>query len=384
MGSLMIYCIKGAVALAVMFSVYLLVMRRLKCLYVRRLTINMINMLALLMPMISFVVAEEYDMSGDSGMQMGTADIGLEFDLSAYQILSALAIAGIFVMVLYTLIGVSAILYYRFWGRSEKVADVRVTVVGRKGMSPFCFGNRLFMSEDDFNSMSAIVFTHETSHLRHRHFIDLLIGRAVIILQWWNPFSLFMLKELRVIHEYQADDDVIKSGFDRKEYQYLLLEKAVGKHVLALGNFFARSALKNRFIMMNRRDGNQVRRLLAFLILPSAIISLNLFSVPVIAGIIDPFGWIEVENLFFRHEGKYSSAASKIIYLNNISQESNLPAVMVDGVQIDYQEMLKLDPNNIERISVIKNGEEYPEGLIKIELRSDYDKESDSSDKTSK
>lgn len=45
------------------------------------------------------------------------------------------------------------------------------------------------------------------------------------MLQWLNPTAWLMREELKTVHEYQADDAVIKSGANIKEYQMLLIKR---------------------------------------------------------------------------------------------------------------------------------------------------------------
>jgi biopolymer transport protein ExbD len=73
---------------------------------------------------------------------------------------------------------------------------------------------------------------------------------------------------LKELHEYEADDAVLRSGADLKEYQYLLIRKAVGKSGYSVANSFNHSILKNRITMMSRKKSSAVRGLRVLYALP--------------------------------------------------------------------------------------------------------------------
>jgi len=58
----------------------------------------------------------------------------------------------------------------------------------------------------------------------------LLVADVCIFFQWFNPASWLLKQELQNIHEFEADETVIKEGVDAKQYQ-LLFEKRTPKKV---------------------------------------------------------------------------------------------------------------------------------------------------------
>lgn len=47
----------------------------------------------------------------------------------------------------------------------------------------------------------------------------------ILLLQWLNPAVWLLKRELRDIHEYQADKGVLNQGIDATKYQLLLVKK---------------------------------------------------------------------------------------------------------------------------------------------------------------
>lgn len=128
---------------------------------------------------------------------------------------------------------------------------IRIYQVDRK-ITPFSFGNAIYInqrlhSEKEWEE----IILHEYVHIRQRHTIDILLGELISILNWYNPFAWAIRHSIRQNLEFIADQKVLDNGFDKKEYQYLLL-KVVGNSGYRLANNFNFSSLKKRIIMMNK------------------------------------------------------------------------------------------------------------------------------------
>ena len=115
--------------------------------------------------------------------------------------------------------------------RGEKITvDGRTVILtDNDGIAPFSFCKTIVIPRVDFQQYGQMIMMHEKSHVEFCHWLDLLFAQAVCVLQWFNPAAWLMREELKTIHEYQADDRVISSGVNVKEYQMLLIKKAVGE-----------------------------------------------------------------------------------------------------------------------------------------------------------
>ena len=83
------------------------------------------------------------------------------------------------------------------------------------------------------NELSEIL-THEGTHARQRHSIDVIISELMCIACWFNPFMWLMKREVRNNLEYMADNRVLEAGHDSKSYQYHLLGLAHQKSAITL------------------------------------------------------------------------------------------------------------------------------------------------------
>ncbi len=115
----------------------------------------------------------------------------------------------------------------------------------------FSFMNHVVISRSDYDGYPEIL-THECAHTGHHHSADMLFMSLVCALQWFNPLVWMMRSELRMMHEYEADEAVLKQGVDATQYQLLLVRKAVGDSRFLIANSFGHSKLKNRIAMIRK------------------------------------------------------------------------------------------------------------------------------------
>ena len=146
------------------------------------------------------------------------------------------------------------------------------------GVSPFCFFHYIVMSRDDYEHSRTFILTHEQEHIRLHHYADLIVLTLATALQWFNPLAWLMAKELKAIHEFEADEAVINKGIDATQYQKFLVLKAVGNRLQPFANNLNRGSLKRRIIMMNQKKSNRWMMLKALFIVPVAALAVDAFA----------------------------------------------------------------------------------------------------------
>lgn len=147
-------------------------------------------------------------------------------------------------------------------------------------VSPFSWGRYIILSEEDYEKYPDEILTHEMMHLKSHHSIDLLFMECILWLHWFNPAIWLLKRELKDIHEYQADKGVLTQGIDATKYQLLLVKKAVGSSLYTLANSFNHSKIKKRITMMLKGKSNNWARLKLLLLVPVGLIVLNAFARP--------------------------------------------------------------------------------------------------------
>ena len=143
---------------------------------------------------------------------------------------------------------------------------------------PFSWFGWVVVSDNDMAEGAREILTHEAAHVRAGHSWDIMLADAVIILQWFNPLAWIMKNTLKDIHEFEADEAVINSGVNAKQYQLLIIKKAVGARLYSIANSFNHSLTKKRITMMCKEKSKKWSRAKALYILPVAAIAACSFS----------------------------------------------------------------------------------------------------------
>ena len=152
-----------------------------------------------------------------------------------------------------------------------------VCVTGNAEVSPFSWMHYIVMNRSDYEEHNAAILAHERGHIRLRHSWDLLLVDLLTALQWFNPAMWMLRQDLRTIHEYEADGEVLSQGINARQYQYLLISKASGIGGYSIANGISHSTLKNRITMMLHKKSNRssLLKLLALIPIVGLALALN-------------------------------------------------------------------------------------------------------------
>ena len=176
--------------------------------------------------------------------------------------------------------------YRRMFGilrSGESIPREGYTLVVVSGkICPFSWRNYIVLSRQDYEGYKEII-AHECIHIRKKHTWDLYLIQLLLVFHWFNPAVWLLRRELQDIHEYEADEGVIKQGIDATKYQLLLVKKAVGSRVESIANSFNHSKLKNRITMMLKEKSNRWARSKILLFLPLAVLIAQAFARPEVA-----------------------------------------------------------------------------------------------------
>lgn len=156
--------------------------------------------------------------------------------------------------------------------------DIKL-IVHDNSIAPFSWLNYIVVNEKDLAEDAEAILTHELGHIRQRHSWDILLTELAQIVQWWNPAIWLMRRELQTIHEYEADEYVLNQGINAKQYQLLIIQKAVGRQLLSV-NSLNRSFIKKRITMMLKNKSNPWAKAKYALALPVAALCAIVFASP--------------------------------------------------------------------------------------------------------
>ena len=195
------------------------------------------------------------------------------------RLLGGLYLAGVVATLLATGFSVLRVLHLVRRGRREQLPGGWTLVQLPQQVTPFSWWRYIVVSEADVAAEGfREIVSHETAHLRLHHSWDLLATDIAGCLQWFNPAMWLLRSELRAIHEYEADEAVLDSGIDARQYQIMLIKKAAGRRWYSVANSFNHSKLKNRITMMLQKKSSRWAGAKALVVVPLTCVALGAFA----------------------------------------------------------------------------------------------------------
>lgn len=171
-------------------------------------------------------------------------------------------------------------------GHKEKRNGYTLVIVDDAALSPFSWRKYVVVGDPKDADESNAVMVHELRHLSAGHSIDIFIAQLYAVFVWYNPVSWLMIDELKTVHEYEADEAVIDSGANLKEYQMLLIKKTAGARLPSLANSLNHSKLQKRVTMMYQSKSKPAGKFSTLALLPALAIGMAVVSIPAVASVI--------------------------------------------------------------------------------------------------
>ena len=264
----LLYIGRSSLYLALFYAFFLLVMRRTTFFRLNRILLLAGTVTCFLLPVLRLRSVEvPFLMAGP--LTEAASEPALTAGPSAaspFPYLELLYILGILAV-----LGWTAVAMVRMYRTIRKGAATRLDsgiwlILTEADIPSFSWGRTIVMSRKD-SEQNPVIRLHEEAHIRKAHTLDILLFTAVTLVHWFNPLVWITLSELKLLHEYEADDAVLNHGIDATQYQLLLVRKAVGDKRFTLANGFQHAKLKNRIDMMLQAPSSGWKRL-SWLALP--------------------------------------------------------------------------------------------------------------------
>ena len=421
MGVFFIYILKSSVCLVLFYLFFRLLLSKETFHRFNRMALLGVLFFSLLIPCIEVTTRHQVEVQQAvlsieqlllmAELEATPANVGAVQETSAIswvQVVLLVYLAGILFLAcrnIYSLICLFRLIHS---GKHEKLEKGVTLVVHNQEIVPFSWMKYIVISRKDLEENGREILIHEMAHIHHRHSVDLLVADICIFFQWFNPGAWLLKQELQNIHEYEADETVINEGVNAKEYQLLLIKKAVGTRLYSMANSFNHSKLKKRITMMLKEKSNPWARLKYLYVLPLAAIAVTAFARPEISEKVEEISAVKVNDLAeivekkseenvvkepidttknkvvvvgYRTEKKDSvltSGKKKVaISVQGISGEGK-PLVIINGKESEREVVNALNPERIESVSVIGPekaikvyGEKAKDGVMDIKLYSE-------------
>jgi len=196
---------------------------------------------------------------------------------------------------------------------------------------PFSFGRTIYLSESTLADSMALppALRHEQAHVRQWHTLDVLLTQLATALAWMNPAAWLLRRAVLDNLEYLADHAALRTGLDRRAYQYSLLrQQPGGVPAPALAFHFSLLTLKNRITMLNQ-PASTSRQLGRYLLAAPLVMTLAL-------------GY---------------SCAQKVVAPTPTAEPSSMDnaAFYLDAQLSTKAAVYALDPNTIGSIDILKD-----------------------------
>jgi TonB family protein len=309
MGTFFVYMLKSAVCLIAFYLFYRLLLSRETFHRFNRFALLGILLLSSLVPLCRITLHQPNTFSqqwtawedelllaalpeGDAVTDTAATGFSLNLALGVWTIY----FVGMLCVAVWQAAGWASMLRLIRRGQKVRNEDGTVTVVHDGDLSPFSWMHYIVLSRKDYEENSRAILTHERAHIRLRHSADLVLVDLGILVQWFNPASWLVKRELQQVHEFEADDEVLRQSIDAKNYQMLLIEKAVGTRLYSMANSLNQSSLKKRITMMLKKKSNPWARAKYLFVLPLTAAAVTAFARPEITEALRPISSVKVTN----------------------------------------------------------------------------------------
>lgn len=408
-----VYIIKVAVLQTVFYLTYKLLLSRESFHAFNRGVLLTMQAAALLLPLLHITletpapVHHTIALAEATFVQTATVADGDGAGLTFIQVLTLVWIAGFVLLLVRSVVSLVRLMMLLRSGRLCETCGTLVTVVSGD-TAPFSWFNRIVISLKDYLSGAREIVIHEQAHVSHHHSVDIALCNTIIMFCWFSPAAWLLRAELRDVHEYEADDAVLRQGVDASGYQLLLIRKAVGERLFAMANNLNQTNLKKRITMMKMKKSNPWNRVKAAIVLPLAAVSVIVFATPAatkMAGevalesdkIVSEAGAMIVkadaksENMT---SVKVSATGKMAVPADSVKQSVRVGAksvsddvlVVIDGRETNMNELNGLDASKINSVTVLKDdsatkiyGDKAKNGVIVVTMKKSADESSASS-----
>ena len=367
MGVFFIYILKSSVCLVLFYLFFRLLLSKETFHRFNRMALLGVLFFSLLIPCIEVTTRHQVEVQQAvlsieqlllmAELEATPANVGAVQEtptISWVQIVLLVYLAGILFLVCRNIYSLICLFRLVHSGKHEKLEKGVTLVVHNQEIAPFSWMKYIVISRKDLEENGREILIHEMAHIHHRHSVDLLVADICIFFQWFNPGAWLLKQELQNIHEYEADETVINEGVNAKEYQLLLIKKAVGTRLYSMANSFNHSKLKKRITMMLKEKSNPWARLKYLYVLPLAAIAVTAFARPEISEKMEEISAVKVNDLAEIVQEKVLQDTVKV------SKGEKKDALVVTGVKSKEEEEIVI-------FEVVEQMPEYPGGMSALQ-----------------
>ena len=275
MESLVVYSLKVAAVTAVLYLLWRILLRKETLHRLNRVILVLTPVMSMILPFCVITVHKTVsDPMPETGIATGALEEVAQSSVNTWTIFGAIYLAGV-AIVLLRMIWSSIILSSLIKkGERHILEDGSTLIVTEKDIPPFSWMGYIILSRNDYEAGYPEIIHHEKAHIHLRHSMDILLTDFLTAFQWYNPAIWALGSDLRGVHEYEADECVIKEGTNPTEYQLFLIQRAALSSGLSLVSGLQSGTIKGRIKMMLKGHASWKAGLKALYIIPVIILTL--------------------------------------------------------------------------------------------------------------
>jgi hypothetical protein len=279
-----IYLLKTAICTALFFTFYVLFLRNCTFFFVNRLFLIACLLLSFIIPLLKFSLFPSHSGVGLSALHLNLLDP--EYDYFPLQnipnhvnrinyqlIVSVIYLTGASVLLFRFLFSILRI--SRMTNGKEFYYVGKTKIMKVNSEIPFSFLSKVFMPE---NKTSQLIVDHELEHVSQFHWIDLMLMEIASILLWFNPVIFYYKRSIKLVHEYLADQKVIRKSGKVEHYLDCMLQRVQHASTSGLLSYFYCKTIKKRIIMMTKNKTSMKYLSVYLLVIPLTCILLFAFT----------------------------------------------------------------------------------------------------------
>lgn len=342
MKEFILYIIKSGICLSVFLIIYRLFLRRATFFRFNRYYLITGIIISFIIPAIRYTYDVAIKMQPISAS--GIENIGAPSTYSAlniWTVTTAIYGIGIVILLVRNLLAYRKLFMLAKEGTQTYNTGYKI-INTNKVQSPFTVLNYILLNTGKLsNTEKDLILKHEITHIDQKHWVDLILSECLLILQWFNPMAWIYVSLQKENHEFLADKAVIDQGIKPELYQAVLINQRFQGPVFSFSNSFNYKNQLNRLAMIKKVKSSPWKRAAALAIIP----------------VLGVFVWASAEPRYVIEQSDMVQVKDsvKTVTIKVKEDVASTKLVIVDGKEVPEADLSKLNPNDIDNISVLKD-----------------------------
>ncbi|MEH6769587.1 energy transducer TonB [Maribacter arcticus] len=177
--------------------------------------------------------------------------------------------SGMFLALLFFVFKLRQVYLLKKHGEQVQFPNFTQVIITNSSIA-FSFFKSIFIGDKVLKMKHDTIIEHELVHIRQGHTWDLLFFELMRIIGWFNPLVYVYQNRVSELHEFIADAHVAKED-KSEQYQQLLSQVFQTEHISFINQFFTKSLIKKRIVMLQKSKSKKVWQLKYLLLIPMVL-----------------------------------------------------------------------------------------------------------------